>query len=234
MQCFLFNPILFLALYLIRNVPIEIETYFYLPAMNLIATRYSYFKTISIQLILKIIILFLIVLPAFFFISCKKNKIPEIKIYSKSEEPPRITAEGFEMLFSDSTVIRFKLQTPELIKHENEKEPYTEFPRGVKIEKYDANMKIISSITALYAKNFDRDDRWEAKNNVVAVNLNGDTLKTEYLVWDTQKEKIYSDQFVKIIRKDQIITGVGFESNQDFTSYHIKNPSGHVYVNVGE
>jgi LPS export ABC transporter protein LptC len=166
-------------------------------------------------------------------VSCE-NDIAKIKTLAVTEDLPAGTAEGFEMLASDSTVIRFKMQTPELIMHSNEKDPYTEFPKGVKIEKYDAKMNIVSSLTAQYAKNFTSDDRWEAKNNVVAVNLQGDTLKTEYLVYDTRKQKIYSDQFVKIIRKDQIITGVGFESNQDFTSYHIKNPTGHVYVDVGK
>jgi LPS export ABC transporter protein LptC len=166
-------------------------------------------------------------------VSCA-NDIKKIKIYSVSEELPYITADGYEMLFSDSTVIRFKLQTPELIRHENDKEPYTEFPKGVKIIKYDANMNIISSITALFAKHFDSDDRWEAKNNVVAVNLKGDTLKTEYLVWDTKKGKIYSNQFVKIIQKDQIFTGTGLESNQDFTEYSFKNPKGIIYVDVQE
>ena len=169
----------------------------------------------------------------FLLVSCE-NDIAKIKTLAITEDLPAGTAEGFEMLASDSTVIRFKMQTPELIMHSNEKDPYTEFPKGVKIEKYDAKMNIVSSITAQYAKNFTSDDRWEAKNNVVAVNLQGDTLKTEYLVYDTHKQRIYSDQFVKIIRKDQIITGVGFESNQDFTSYHIKNPTGHVYVDVGK
>jgi len=171
----------------------------------------------------------------FLAVACE-NEIAQIKIFSSTENLPSVTAEGFEMLYSDSTVIRFKLQTPEFIRHDNnnEKDPYTEFPKGVKIEKYDLNMNIVSSITAQYAKNFDSDDRWEAKNNVIAVNLKGDSLKTEYLVWDTKKEKIYSDQFVKIIRNNQIITGIGFESNQDFSFYHIKNPKGHMYVNVDE
>ena len=169
----------------------------------------------------------------FLFVSCE-NDIAKIKTLAITEDLPAFTAEGVERLESDSTVIRYKMQSPELIMHSNEKEPYIEFPKGVKIEKYDAKMNIISSITAQYAKNFTSDDRMEAKNNVVAVNLHGDTLKTEYLVYDTRKQKIYSDQFVKIIRKDQIITGVGFESNQDFTSYHIKNPTGHVYVDVGK
>ncbi len=173
----------------------------------------------------------LITLLTLIMVSCE-NEIAKIKTVANTEELPAIKAEGFEMLASDSGVIRFKLQTPELIRHSDEKDPFTEFPKGVKIVEYDAKMNITSSITAQYAKNFSSDDRWEAKNNVIAVNLRGDTLKTEYLVWDNKKGKIYSDQFVKIIQKDQVYTGIGFESNQDFSVYHIKNLKGNMYVNV--
>ena len=182
----------------------------------------------------KIIVSVLSVIACLFLLVSCENDIAKIKTLAITEDLPAFTVEGLERLSSDSTVIRFKMQTPELIMHSNEKDPYTEFPKGIKIEKYDAKMNIVSSITAQYAKSFTSDERLEAKNNVVAVNLQGDTLKTEYLVYDTRKQKIYSDQFVKIIRKDQIITGVGFESNQDFSSYHIKNPTGHVYVEVGK
>jgi len=164
----------------------------------------------KVQLIQKFIGLFLIVVVLTTFISCE-NEISKIKTLSSTEVPPSITAEGYEMLFSDSTVIQFKLQTPVFIRHDVDKEPYTEFPQGMKIEKYDRRMNIVSSITAEYAKNFDRDDRWEAKNNVIATNQNGDTLKTEYLVWDTKKQKIYSDQFVKFIRTDKTITSIRFK-----------------------
>ena len=118
--------------------------------------------------------------------------------------------------------------------NENEKEPYTEFPKGVIITQYDSRMNIISNITSQYAKYFNKDDRWEAKNNVVAVNQKGDTLKTEYLVWDKKKARIYSDQFVKIIGKDQVTTGTSFESNQDFSEYTFKNLKGQMYVDVQE
>lgn len=175
--------------------------------------------------------LLLIAFSSILFFSCRRET-PQIKINSVTQDLPSLTAEGFEMLMSDSSVIRFKLQTPELIRHKNEKDPYIEFPKGVKIEKFDANMNIVSSLTCQYAKNYDSDDRWEAKNNVVAVNYKGDTLKTEYLVWDTEKQKIFSDRFVKIIQKDQTYTGIGFESNQDFSEYHIKNLKGDMYVNV--
>lgn len=179
------------------------------------------------------ILLLLVVSLLWIMVSCE-NEISKVKTVISTEEPPAITAEGFEMLASDSAVIRFKLQTPQLIYHKEEKDPYYEFPKGIKIVKYDAGMNVISSITAQYAKNFPSDDRWEAKNNVVAVNFKGDTLKTEYLVWDTAKKKIYSDQFVRIIQKDHIFTGIGFESNQDFSDYQIKDLKGDIYVNVDE
>ena len=179
------------------------------------------------------ILLLLVVSLLWIMVSCE-NEISKVKTVISTEEPPAITAEGFEMLASDSAVIRFKLQTPQLIYHKEEKDPYYEFPKGIKIVKYDAGMNVISSITAQYAKNFPSDDRWEAKNNVIAVNFKGDTLKTEYLVWDTAKKKIYSDQFVRIIQKDHIFTGIGFESNQDFSDYQIKDLKGDIYVNVDE
>ena len=166
-------------------------------------------------------------------VSCE-NDIEKIKKLTSSEELPPLSAEGYEVIISDSTVMRFKIKTPEMINHGNEKEPYTEFPKGVKITQYDSKMNIISDITSQYAKRFDQSERWEAKNNVVAVNQKGDTLKTEFLVWDKKKGRIYSDQFVKIIGKDQVTTGTSFESNQDFTEYTFKNLKGQMYVDVQE
>lgn len=165
--------------------------------------------------------------------SCE-NDIEKVKNLSNSEDLPAIMAQGYEVLYSDSTVIRRKLQTPEMIIHRNQKEPYTEFPQGVAITQYDAQMNVVSYITSQYAKYYEAEERWEAKNNVIAVNLNGDTLKTEFLIWDLKKGKIFSDQFVKIIQKDQITTGTSFESNQDFTEYSFRNLKGQIYVDVQE
>ena len=73
------------------------------------------------------------------------------------------------------------------------------FPKEFELIKYDSDKKIISSITADYAKQFVKEQKWEAKNNVVATNAQGDTLKTEYLIWEEKEEKIYTEEFVRII-----------------------------------
>ncbi len=165
--------------------------------------------------------------------SCESD-IQKVKEFADIQNQPSIVAENFEGIFSDSTIIRYKLNTPRLIYHEDATPPHIEYPTGVHIEKYDARMNIIASISSNYAKFFTEEERWEAKNNVVAVNANGDTLKTEQLLWDEKKGKIYSDEFVKIIRADQIMTGIGLEANQDFSNWKIKNPKGTIYVEVQE
>lgn len=168
---------------------------------------------------------------AILFYACV-NDIETIKAFSSPEMLPVVHAYNYETTFTDSGVVRFFMKTPELMRFDNDGQAFDEFPQGIELIKYDNNRQVISYITARYAKHFIRDKKWEAKNDVVAINASGDTLKTEHLVWDEYASKIYSDQYVKIIRPDQIITGVGFESDQSMENWRIKNPRGTIYIQV--
>ena len=201
--------------------------------MNFFTKQYRTTDQFQISRILRSKIILSIV--CFVFIVSCESDLPKIKAITNTVLPPSISAEGFEMLISDSAVIRMKLQAPELIDHDKIKESYTEFPKGVRMEKYDAHMKVVTCITARYAKHYKDDDRWEVKNNVIAINIQGDTLKTEFMVWDSKKQKIYSDQYVKIIKKDnQTFTGTSFESDMNFSAYELKGMKGQIYVNVNK
>jgi len=168
---------------------------------------------------------------AVLFFSCA-NKIEKIKEFAATEQLAGMEAENFEMIFSDSAIVRFKLITPKMIRHDQEKEPFTEFPDGIEIEKYDSKMRIVSHITANYARYIDQDENWIAKNNVIAVNEAGDSLKTEELIWDEKKGRIHTEQYVKIIRTDQIINGIGLDSDQDLLNWEIKKPTGTLYLDT--
>ena len=43
-------------------------------------------------------------------------------------------------------------------------------------------------------------------------------------------DRVWTDRFIKISTKDEIIYGEGFEANQDFTSYEIKQITGTIKV----
>ena len=46
--------------------------------------------------------------------------------------------------------------------------------------------------------------------------------------------KIYTEEFVKIIRENQTITGLGLTSDQNMANWKIKNVKGILYVDVKE
>ncbi len=169
---------------------------------------------------------------AMLFYGCEKNNIEQIKAFYSAENLPILEAKNFKTLVTDSGEVRYSLKAPKLLQFEDEGRSYIEFPEGMELVKFDENKNIISSITADYAKQFVAEDKWEAKNNVVATNAQGDTLKTEHLIWEEKKEIIYTEEFVRIIRTDQIITGIGFTSDQKLQNWKIKNPKGTIYVSV--
>jgi len=170
---------------------------------------------------------------ALFFYACE-NDIEKIKAFSSPENLPIIEAKNFETLFTDSGTIRYSLKTTKLLRFENEGNEFIEFPEGMQLIQFDANKNVISSLRADYAKQFVKEQMWEAKNNVVATNKQGDTLKTEHLIWEEKEEKIYTEEFVKIIRPDQIITGVGFTSDQYIQNWKIKNLKGTIFITVDD
>lgn len=169
---------------------------------------------------------------AILLFSACENDIEKIKAFTAPENLPTVEAININTLFTDSGEVRFFLKAPRLLRYENEERTFIEFPDGIELVKYNEEKEIISSITADYAKQFEKEKKWEAKNNVIAVNANGDTLKTEHLIWEEPQEKIYTEEFVKIIRADQIITGIGFTSDQALQNWRIKNPKGTIYVEV--
>lgn len=168
---------------------------------------------------------------AILFYACK-NDLEKIKAFTAPEELPIAEATNIKTLFTDSGEVRFFLKAPRLLNFETAEKSFIEFPDGIELVKYDENQEIISSITANYARQFEKEKKWEAKNNVIATNARGDTLKTELLIWEEEAEKIYTEEFVKIIRADQIITGIGFTSDQSLQNWRIKDPKGTIYINL--
>jgi LPS export ABC transporter protein LptC len=150
---------------------------------------------------------------------------------TKHLDAPSIAIENTEIIYSEDAIIKIKITSPEINRYLEIEEPYSEFPKGLHVQFFDSTQTPTSSIRANYAIFNEKENLWTAENNVVAVNEEeGDTLNTEYLVWDMNKKKIYSDRFVRVVNKDGIIHGTGFESNQDFSNWKIKKTSGTINI----
>ena len=93
-------------------------------------------------------------------------------------------------------------------------------------EKFDSLFHIDASIKADTAYYYEKKKLWELRSNVHIRSQRGDKFDTDLLFWDEKQERVYSDKFIRIEQEDKIITGYGFESNQQMTEYQIYNNTG--------
>lgn len=65
-----------------------------------------------------------------------------------------------------------------------------------------------------------------ANQHVVLKSTDNKELITEQLIWDKNKNLIYTDLEIVIKTEDEIISGIGFKSTPDFEEYEIKKAKG--------
>jgi len=175
-------------------------------------------------------LLFLLVVLVIFVSSCQTNR-DEVMALGKKTIMPDITGKDVTLLYSDSTILKIKLKTPQMQKYDKgAKEPVTIMPKGLFVIFYDNKGKENTTLKADYGVRYERSQKMEVKYNVEVINVNGEKLNTEHLIWDEQKKKIISDAFVKITTAKEIIMGKGLEANQDFTQYEIKEITGSISI----
>ena len=165
-----------------------------------------------------------------FFGACQRNSIEKINQLTSELNAPALSVYNTEIIYSENAIIKNKMIADEINRYLNTEEPYIEFPKGIHVQFFDTTQKVTSYIKANYCIYDENTKIWTAENNVVSVNESGDTLNTEFLVWDQNLGKIYSDRYVKITNQDGIIHGKGFESNEDLSNWKIKQTSGTISV----
>lgn len=162
--------------------------------------------------------------------SCS-NDLEKVKKLTAIDSIPDITVKNILVKQSESGMITLELTAPQLNSYQG-REPYTEFPKGLRIIFFDSLMQPKSELTARYGISWDNKRVMEAKGDVVVKNFTKKAqLNTEHLTWDENKRKMFSEQFVKITTPDRIITGKSMESDEVFDNWVIRNVSGTFYVN---
>lgn len=173
--------------------------------------------------------IFLLASSLFLFAACENDlsKVKAIEIKQKGEV--EITKQA-EIIYSDSAKVRAKLKTPILYNHKTST-PYYEMPKGIEVIFYDANLKQTSKVTSDYAIRKENQKVVELKKNVVAVNAEGRTFKSEELIWDENLKKFYSNKVVTINTDKATISGTSFWATEDFSYYEIKQGAGPIQFN---
>ncbi|HET6990457.1 MAG TPA: LPS export ABC transporter periplasmic protein LptC [Bacteroidia bacterium] len=158
------------------------------------------------------------------------NDPAKVNSITRKNKLPLLTEHGVDAIYTDSAQLKFHITAPQVDEYEGV-DDYEEMPKGVKVEIYNDSGAVDSYLTANYAIRKTKENKMEAKNNVVVVNTKGERLNTEDLIWDGTKRRIHTDAHVTITTKDQIIYGTGLDSDERFEEYEIKNISGQINLN---
>ena len=164
------------------------------------------------------------------FSSCSGREKNLGEAITERDSLPVMDTRGVTTLVSDSGVTRYRVNAEEWLVFDRKNPPYWAFEKGVYLEKFDSLFQIEASIEADTAYYYNKKELWKLIGNVHVQNLKGEKFDTELLYWDQRKEKVYSDRFIRIEQPDRVITGRGFESNQQMTAYTIHKPEGIFYV----
>ncbi|MFT7114471.1 MAG: LPS export ABC transporter protein LptC [Candidatus Azotimanducaceae bacterium] len=156
--------------------------------------------------------------------SCR-NDMKEVMSIKSDENQPVEVAEGVELLYSDSAMIKLKLRAKKVLRYAP-KVGKTVFPEGIHIEFLTGKGEVDTDIRADHAVKYEKDLKTEATGNVIVVNRKGERLNTEKLIWDERKELILTDEFVKVTTATQVIMGEGLVADQQFNWYEIKKIKG--------
>lgn len=167
-----------------------------------------------------------------FFVSCNNSEFSKNNQLCVDGKFPDEASFNITITMSDNGEKTFEIFAPTMHKYNGDSQ-YMECPDGVKVISFRKGNSPEAIMTADYAVSEEDGMRMEATSNVVIINLiQGDTIKTEKIVWEKKSKRIYSDVPVKQIRKDGTTNiGDGFDADEKFSRYTVRNPRGEMLAN---
>jgi LPS export ABC transporter protein LptC len=180
--------------------------------MNCKNNKKARYKTLSLLFLLSLVAIACEKEP-----SLGKKKIPEYKGAS-------VEFDSVRTIYSQSATVRIKLSGAKQIVEQSGNVWY---PKGIEVNMYNEQGLKTTNLRADSGR-YEKNVRiYRAYGNVVVVNLEQQqTLYTPQLNWDQNKREISTEKEIKIVTPKELLYGVGLVSNDEFSRYTIKKPTG--------
>jgi LPS export ABC transporter protein LptC len=163
---------------------------------------------------MRLFLFFLVVL-----ISCT-NDPKLVQEFVSDKQQPIEQIKGAELLHTENGKVKVRL-VANRIERFQEIQPSLIFPDHLEVYFYNDSSQLQSTLMADYASIDEEKKIMLAQNNVILISSDDKKLETNELVWDENKNKIYTDKKVKITTGKEVIYGEGFTSTPDFKQYSI-------------
>lgn len=164
----------------------------------------------------KRIVLFFLVVFLIVSFSCTQEE--EKKVSSSIEVPDQVM-EKAEIVFTVDGVRSIVIKADYVVKYEKKDLTHA---KGVHVDFFDKEGKHTSVMDADSGIIKEKGQELEALGNVVVISDEGVKLETQSLKWDPQKQKVVTEDFVKITKGGDVIYGYGLEADQKLKNFKIK------------
>lgn len=144
---------------------------------------------------------------------------------------PTVQVDSLRIDYTERGRVASTVYAPRMHTYNREGVVYDEFLDGLDVQMFDAQGGKTSMIRAKYAMHWRNRSLWEARYRVVAVNQQGDTMRTEQIFWDQAEHRVYTNALVQVRTHDAILYGRGFESDERFEQWIFREPQGVISVN---
>ncbi len=170
-----------------------------------------------------IIKFFAAVIGCIFLYACE-NDMKDVEKFSKKEISVE-EGKQIESFLSNGGVLRARLKAPIFLRYQTQV-PKVEFPKTLQVDFYDSTRNIESKLFADYGEYKENANLIYLRDNVVVFNIKGDTLLTNELYWDQNKQLFYNDKPTTIIQsspKQRIVSKNGLTATQDLSRFSLKD-----------
>ncbi len=138
-------------------------------------------------------------------------------------------AKNVESFLSQNGRVKAKLTAPYMLRYSGSRDStYYRISRTLHVDFYDDSAVIESTVDSRYGKYVENDHRVLLRDSVLVQSIkNGDTLRTQELWWDQNKQEFYTDKPAQILQRDKVIFAKdGLRAAQNLTSYTFYSSSG--------
>lgn len=138
---------------------------------------------------------------------------------------PTQTVYDAETMFTDRGQLQMEVKQPVLYNYEDEERTQIS-PIGIALSFYDKETNELQVyIRADSAVNSQKSKLMRFYKDVQVFDYRTmDTIYTEAMYWDQDKRKIYSDVNTTVLKPREIITGTGFDSDEEMRNVKVRNP----------
>ncbi|MFQ5571905.1 MAG: LPS export ABC transporter periplasmic protein LptC [Rhodothermales bacterium] len=127
---------------------------------------------------------------------------------------------------------RLELMADVMVEYQDEDSTYMllyshpdSLQRRVTAYLYDALGDSSATLTADRVFYYERERRFEARNNVIVLTQDGKRLESEHLIWVEEERQVRTPGFVRVVTPTEQLQGYGLIADENLETYQISRPT---------